>query len=271
VTASLSFDGLADLYDETRTVDSACLAAALDHIQQQFPPRSFPWVLEPGVGSGRIAIPLARRGYQVAGVDLSTDMLARLHERLTVLRVPLPIVYQQGDVTRLPFADGVFDLALPVHLFYFVQDWRRAADELLRVVKDTGALILMHTGSGLEVPALNERYQQMCVELGFPIPTVGARSTKDVVHYLAAERGCAAETIRDRWTWVQRIRLDRALGHLRDRAYSFTVFAPDAVHEAALATLTAETQRRHGDLSEVVEVPNQVYLVIVRRGRGERG
>lgn len=39
-------------------------------------------VLEYGVGSGRIAIPLARRGQQVVGVDPSEPMLAALHARL---------------------------------------------------------------------------------------------------------------------------------------------------------------------------------------------
>lgn len=39
-------------------------------------------VLEYGVGSGRVAIPLARRGQQVVGVDSSAAMLATLDERL---------------------------------------------------------------------------------------------------------------------------------------------------------------------------------------------
>lgn len=38
-------------------------------------------VLELGVGTGRVALPLARRGVPVVGVDASTAMLARLHER----------------------------------------------------------------------------------------------------------------------------------------------------------------------------------------------
>lgn len=39
-------------------------------------------VLEYGVGSGRVAIPMARRGQQVTGIDLSPHMLAALDERL---------------------------------------------------------------------------------------------------------------------------------------------------------------------------------------------
>lgn len=37
--------------------------------------------LELGIGTGRIAIPLARRGVRVQGIDLSEEMVARLHEK----------------------------------------------------------------------------------------------------------------------------------------------------------------------------------------------
>lgn len=36
-------------------------------------------VLELGIGTGRIAVPLARRGVRVHGIDLSQSMVARLH------------------------------------------------------------------------------------------------------------------------------------------------------------------------------------------------
>lgn len=38
-------------------------------------------VLEFGVGTGRVALPLARRGLGVAGIDLSPDMVAQLREK----------------------------------------------------------------------------------------------------------------------------------------------------------------------------------------------
>ena len=50
---SLTFDGLTELYDQTRTYDPACFAAALDWLETRFPPTEFRSVLEPGVGTGR--------------------------------------------------------------------------------------------------------------------------------------------------------------------------------------------------------------------------
>jgi ubiquinone/menaquinone biosynthesis C-methylase UbiE len=166
------------LYDETRTFDQGCFDAALDFLVTRFPPQHFCGVLEPGVGTGRIAIPLTARGYRVTGVDISCEMLSLLRERSADVAV------QQADTTRLPFVNAAFDLAIAVHLFYFIAQWKLAVDEILRVIRPGGAAVLMHTGMGAEVPFLNQRYKALCAERGCPIEPIGVRSTKEVVEYL---------------------------------------------------------------------------------------
>lgn len=44
-------------------------------------------VLEFGVGTGRLAVPLAERGLDVVGVDISADMLAKLREKSSAVTV----------------------------------------------------------------------------------------------------------------------------------------------------------------------------------------
>lgn len=63
-------------------------------------------VLEFAIGTGRVALPLARRGVRVAGIDLSTAMVARLRAKPGGDAVPVAI----GDIatTRV---DGTFSLA----------------------------------------------------------------------------------------------------------------------------------------------------------------
>jgi SAM-dependent methyltransferase len=65
--------------------------------------------LELGIGTGRIALPLAERGVPVHGIDLSPDMVARLHEKPGGRAVPVKI----GDfaATRV---EGSFSLAYVV-------------------------------------------------------------------------------------------------------------------------------------------------------------
>ncbi len=97
-TGYLSFDEMAGQYDETRNYDEGCFSSALDYLVSRFPPDRFPSVLEPGIGTGRIAIPLAERGYQVTGVDVSKKMLAVLDRQIKQMSQPLPISFYQADV-----------------------------------------------------------------------------------------------------------------------------------------------------------------------------
>jgi hypothetical protein len=151
-----------------------------------------------------------------------------------------------------------------VHLFYFIPQWRRAVDEIVRVIRPSVPLVLMHTGMGAEVPFLNERYKALCAEQGYPIEARGVKSTGEVVDYLGG-LGFHMDVIRERWRWVTRLRLGAALEYLESRAYSFTTGASDDVHRIAIERLEDELRREYGDLTAEVEVPNQVYLVLASR------
>lgn len=59
----MSFNRVVQLYDETRAFDVDCFDSALDFLTERFPPTLFNKLFEPGIGTGRIAIPLAERGY----------------------------------------------------------------------------------------------------------------------------------------------------------------------------------------------------------------
>jgi ubiquinone/menaquinone biosynthesis C-methylase UbiE len=262
LNGSLSFDRMAELYDETRIIDPDCFQFALDYLAERFPPQIFREVIEPGIGTGKIAIPFARRGYAVTGADISREMLKILQAKLR--ESSLPIVFQEGDAAQLPFADAMFDMGLAVHLFYFIQNWKKAFDELLRVVKAEGPIILMHTGYGKEIPLLNERYRSLCAESGILCDSLGVKSTKAVTDYAMA-LGRKVEFVQDRWQWTAHTRLDDALSYLRNRAYSYSAPVPDEVHAEVMEKLNLEMQDKFGGLSQVIDVPTQIYLVIITR------
>ena len=76
-------------------------------------------VLELGVGTGRLAIPMARAGLTVTGIDTSAAML----ERLAAADAGGSVIVVHGDmVDDLP--DGPFDVALAAYntLFNLVED-----------------------------------------------------------------------------------------------------------------------------------------------------
>jgi ubiquinone/menaquinone biosynthesis C-methylase UbiE len=98
-------------------------------------------VLELGVGTGRIALPVAGAGCEVFGVDLSAHMLAALAQRVAAEghgRVHLV----QGDITALPFRDRSFDAAMAVHVLHLVADWQGVLARVKSLVRPGGVLIL---------------------------------------------------------------------------------------------------------------------------------
>lgn len=66
-------------------------------------------ILDIGCGTGRHAIELARRGYEVVGIDLSDSLLKRAREK--ALQENLQVTFQKHDARKLPFSQE-FDLAI---------------------------------------------------------------------------------------------------------------------------------------------------------------
>ncbi len=72
---SIAFDQAAGYYDESRGIPREVEEQAADQVEAAVGPDAR--LLEMGVGTGRVALPLHRRGRQVVGVDLSLPMLER--------------------------------------------------------------------------------------------------------------------------------------------------------------------------------------------------
>jgi ubiquinone/menaquinone biosynthesis C-methylase UbiE len=100
-------------------------------------------ILDVGCGTGvfaariREAVPHA----QVWGVDLVAAMLARGRLRWRANRGRIAPV--QGDSERLPFPEGAFDVVTCANSFHHYPHQRRAIDEMHRVLKPGGRLILV--------------------------------------------------------------------------------------------------------------------------------
>jgi ubiquinone/menaquinone biosynthesis C-methylase UbiE len=63
-------------------------------------------MLELGAGTGRIAIPLARAGVRVVGIDRSEPMLERARQRVKRAKLQRRVRLIRGDIRFLPFPDA---------------------------------------------------------------------------------------------------------------------------------------------------------------------
>lgn len=69
-------------------------------------------ILELGCGTGRVAIPVAKEGATVIGIDRSASMLARGRARVRRARVSSRVKLIRGDIRHLPFPDKSFPLVM---------------------------------------------------------------------------------------------------------------------------------------------------------------
>jgi ubiquinone/menaquinone biosynthesis C-methylase UbiE len=262
---SISFDPIAPVYDATRITNEASFNAALDYIVERFPPEQYPKLFEPGIGTGRIAIPLAERGYNVTGADISANMLKILADKLALRKPPLPVSFIQRDITALPFPDASFDLAVAVHIFHLIPEWKKAVNEVFRILKPGVPLVLMFTTSSMEAQVIKDRYREIAAEYGCSTSPVGVNSVIDLPDYLAG-LGRRIEQIRGRWTWQQRVRIDKHVADLKAGFYSSTKMVPDNVHIKIMEKLELELKHKYGSLAIEVEEPAKIDLILALPG-----
>ena len=161
-----AFDRISGVYDSTR---DPLDPSTIDALANRFHARAIAKILEVGVGTGRVAVPLASRGFDVTGVDASRRMLAIARSKHLRQLV-------RGNAYRLPFAERSFDAALFVHVLHLLEDAPTALAEAIRVGRE-GALALVHPpGSqgegGIEGSAHDPRrivYRCLAQE-GYPVP-----------------------------------------------------------------------------------------------------
>jgi SAM-dependent methyltransferase len=91
-------------------------------------------------GTGNLAIPAARRGAIVTGVDIAPNLVAQARERAAGEN--LKVTFDEGDAEQLPYADASFDLVMSMFGAMFAPRPDVVASELARVLKPGGTLAM---------------------------------------------------------------------------------------------------------------------------------
>src|SRR6516225_9203008 len=82
MSGSISFDPVADRYDDTRGYSVAVAEHIAAGLMRVGPLGVGSHLLEIGIGTGRIALPLLHAGVNITGVDISPLMVERLRAKL---------------------------------------------------------------------------------------------------------------------------------------------------------------------------------------------
>jgi ubiquinone/menaquinone biosynthesis C-methylase UbiE len=229
--SSVNFDRAASFYDATRGLPAEHQPSMIRLFAQAGDLTPDSRILEIGVGTGRIAAPLAHAtGATVYGIDLSHEMMAHISAKTGGDQV-VPVL---GDMMRLPFAESAFDCVIAVHVFHLVGDYRAALDEVARVLRPSGRL-LHGEGVGITQDVLAQAFAQI------------SQRTAGVVH--PKPEGAPEDYIEQHgWSLVRsplkmEYTIQRSpnefLDGIRQRLWSSTWKLNDEQHAAALREIEA--------------------------------
>jgi ubiquinone/menaquinone biosynthesis C-methylase UbiE len=279
---SISFDPVAHAYDNTRGYPPGVeqsIATGLEQVARATQQTSF---IEVGVGTGRIALPLAALGHQYTGVDISEKMLAQLESKLlergwethpqswgsrtdeTELNVQQVRRFSQidptaslrlvtSDITALPFADASFDVAVAVHIFHLVDGWQQSVREILRVLRPGG--LFLHCWDEYDDASLavvTMKWIEFVEALGGDSHRVGAESPRTVSALLRAQ-GLPVEEI-SVVAWESTSTPRRAIERISSRLWSRTWLVPDEIFLTSIQRLEAWALEHFG--ADRMDVPH---------------
>lgn len=234
-SSGISFDRIAHLYDETRRLPPEQMKVIVEAFHRRL--ASHGTVLEVGVGTGRIAVPLQRRGLHLVGVDISSRMLQR--GRNKGLRDIL-----LADALYLPFPDNSMGAVYSVHVLHLIRDWRGALREMARVAREAYYTIATYRQ---ESDTPHRRYWEIVRKAGFQklTPGIYERELPDIIP--PAERVVLGE-FEERATTSEMVR------NLERRIYSGQWSLPERVHARALRAVKEEFSEEEVVLLKRVEL-----------------
>ncbi len=245
----MNFDRVAAVYDNTRTLPaevSERIADGIVHAVGAGPSTRF---LEPGIGTGRMALPLAARGFPYTGIDISEAMMDRLRMKAADRDLRLTLVH--GDVTALPFPDHSFDVVLVAHLLHLVPEWRTSLAEARRVTVEGGHFVMAgnHYPAGDPGYAIRQMWHTFAVEAGAELrPSYGSW---DAVDAELTALGCYTAVYRVAQWGVEFVPIE-LINRQRDRTFSHSWTVSDEVMEAVHQRLLAWAREEYGDLERPI-------------------
>lgn len=227
-------------------------------------------MLELGVGTGRIALPVAAAGCEIVGIDLSAEMLAGLRQHLrdepAARGAPLQLV--RGDISRLPFRGASFDAAMATHVLHLVPRWQSTLEQMVALLKPGGQVLLGRDWVDPEGMAgkLRMAFRQAVMARGMGlVAPAGGKAVLDclLVQGARPERAGPAEFVAAEWTAQASPR--QVLDGIRSRDDAESWVLPDEALRAVVAELEAFVAREWPDPDATQSVLRRFLVTTFRK------
>jgi ubiquinone/menaquinone biosynthesis C-methylase UbiE len=97
-------------------------------------------VLDVACGTGNTAIPAARKGAHVTGIDIAPNLLDQARQRASA--EGMTVTFDEGDAENLPYANAEYDLVISMFGAMFAPRPEQVAAQLTRVCRPGGQIAM---------------------------------------------------------------------------------------------------------------------------------
>ena len=97
-------------------------------------------LLDIACGAGQLTIPAARKGIQVTGLDLASNLVHQARSRAA--QEGLNVQIDEGDAEDLPYPDASFDVVMSLIGAMFAPRPELVASEMIRVCRPGGRIVM---------------------------------------------------------------------------------------------------------------------------------
>ncbi|MFX0184878.1 MAG: class I SAM-dependent methyltransferase [Candidatus Hodarchaeota archaeon] len=250
------FDWASSFYDFTRAVPTALLVQSFSVIKSRIQLKSDSRLLEVGIGTGRISIPLAEElhdvNLEIVGIDISEKMLVKCRKKLSSNRNVSLIC---ADGFFLPFSEK-FEVILTSHILHLVSDPFKFVIGLLRILNGYYIDLEIYVNYFSTLPF--QIYYNKLREVGYQHKFQSDQIRKKLTIFLHKNGWKHTSRVITSETEIQTKYLVRFLS---DRVFRHQRKIHDNLHFNALKYLYHEMERQEIDLTATITVPAISKLV----------
>lgn len=260
---SIVFDRAVEFYDQTRALPPELANLPVEAIIRETNLQPGAQVLEIGIGTGRLAIPLAERIAHLTGIDLSLKMMGVLREKIA--GGPLQIDLAQADAVRLPFPGNCFDVVYAAHVLHLVKGWREGVGEAGRVIKPGGLFIASWHRRVSDSPnvVLRKELHRLAEQHGVNTTRPGAQSEEEILRELEGWGG--APRVVNVADWTEPCTPAQIIEELDRQIYSETWMIPREVMDVVMPDLRKWAKEEYGSLDRAIVSPYNFRWLLARK------
>lgn len=250
----LSFDSVADIYDETRVIDEKLLSFYRDEVEKYLKNNFYaPYkLLSIGIGTGRTDLALNLPEVQIFGVDVAFKMLKKLYAKPEGKTTYIA----QADGCLLPFRES-FNLSIAIHVFHLIKDWQKLLDEIKRV---SSSMVIGEIYPDLYSTPLFAYYRSFLANNGWK-HTIKGIETQELIDKID-EIGCAIKQAHYTSEFV--VDNDTIYQIIKNRHFSSFWTLPEELHHKAIKALEEFKTKRNISIEEKNKVKGYCKLFFIK-------